>query len=86
MGARPITVHGGIGKLTTDGSVVFHACTPTSRNREPRAVSHDINVLALVKGNERYIFLYDDESRAEAPWLQWTVRGFYSVKNDPISA
>ena len=27
---------------------------------------HDINVLALVKGNERYIFLYDDASRAEA--------------------
>ena len=24
-----------------------------------------INVLALVKGNERYVFLYDDESRAE---------------------
>jgi hypothetical protein len=29
-------------------------------------VSQDINVLALVKGNERYIFLYDDASRAEA--------------------
>jgi hypothetical protein len=29
-------------------------------------VSHDINVLALVKGNERYIFLYDDASRTEA--------------------
>lgn len=26
---------------------------------------HDINVLALVKGEERYIFLYDDSSRAE---------------------
>lgn len=26
----------------------------------------DINVLALVKGSERYIFLYDDERRAEA--------------------
>ena len=37
-----------------------------SCNREQRAVSHDINVLALVKGNERYIFLYDDASRAEA--------------------
>ena len=37
-----------------------------SCNREHRAVSHDINVLALVKGNERYIFLYDDASRAEA--------------------
>jgi hypothetical protein len=30
------------------------------------AVSQDINVLALVKGAERYVFLYDDASRAEA--------------------
>lgn len=29
-------------------------------------MSQDINVLALVKGQERYVFLYDDESRAEA--------------------
>jgi hypothetical protein len=29
-------------------------------------VGHDINVLALVKGQERYVFLYDDESRAES--------------------
>jgi hypothetical protein len=29
-------------------------------------VSQDINVLALVKGAERYVFLYDDASRAEA--------------------
>jgi len=28
-------------------------------------VNRDINVLALIKGTERYIFLYDDESRAE---------------------
>jgi hypothetical protein len=28
-------------------------------------VQQDINVLALVKGGERYIFLYDDASRAE---------------------
>jgi hypothetical protein len=26
----------------------------------------DINVLALVKGNERYVFLYDDKNRADA--------------------
>lgn len=26
----------------------------------------DINVLALVKGSERYIFLFDDSQRAEA--------------------
>jgi hypothetical protein len=29
------------------------------------AVNQDINVLALVKGMERYVFLYDDASRAE---------------------
>lgn len=28
-------------------------------------MTHDINVLALVKGSERYVFLYDDSSRAE---------------------
>jgi len=28
-------------------------------------MSQDINVLALVKGPERYVFLYDDSSRAE---------------------
>ncbi len=28
-------------------------------------MSQDINVLALVKGSERYVFLYDDLSRAE---------------------
>ncbi|MBI3332050.1 hypothetical protein HYZ99_03770 [Candidatus Peregrinibacteria bacterium] len=27
--------------------------------------SYDINVLALVKGEERYVFMYDDEHRAE---------------------
>lgn len=28
-------------------------------------MNQDINVLALVKGSERYVFLYDDSSRAE---------------------
>lgn len=28
-------------------------------------LSDDINVLALVKGEERYLFLYNDETRAE---------------------
>ena len=27
--------------------------------------SRDINVIALVKGSERYVFLFDDESREE---------------------
>lgn len=29
-------------------------------------MNDDINVLALVKGKERYIFLYDDSQQAEA--------------------
>ena len=37
---------------------------PLPRQEIP-AVSQDINVLALVKGVERYVFLYDDSSRAE---------------------
>ena len=28
-------------------------------------MNQDINVLALVKGDERYVFLYDDDNRAE---------------------
>lgn len=32
---------------------------------EPQEVTQDINVLALVKGEERYIFLYDDSRRAQ---------------------
>ena len=28
-------------------------------------MTQDINVLALVKGSERYVFLYDDSNRAE---------------------
>lgn len=28
-------------------------------------MTQDINVLALVKGDERYVFLYDDDRRAE---------------------
>ena len=29
-------------------------------------MTQDINVLALVKGEERYIFLFDDERRSDA--------------------
>jgi hypothetical protein len=35
------------------------------RDRET-PVSEDINVLALVKGEERYIFLYDDGHKSDA--------------------
>ena len=31
-----------------------------------RIVNDSIRVLALVKGEERYVFMYDDASRAEA--------------------
>src|SRR5208283_4043703 len=39
--------------------------TTDSQGRIETAMSQDINVLALVKGEERYVFLYDDASRAE---------------------
>ena len=29
-------------------------------------MTQDINVLALVKGDERYVFLFDDDNRGEA--------------------
>jgi hypothetical protein len=35
------------------------------QSRRTAKVSQDINVLALVKGSERYVFLYDDASKAE---------------------
>lgn len=28
-------------------------------------MAHELNVLALVKGGERYVFVFDDESRAK---------------------
>ena len=27
-------------------------------------MGHELNVLALIKGQERYVYVYDDESRA----------------------
>jgi len=40
-------------------------------------VTQDINVLALVKGQERYVFLYDDAHRAE------TLRMFGRYASNP---
>ena len=37
-----------------------------SNTRAEPSVTQDINVLALVKGEERYIFLYDDEHKSDA--------------------
>jgi hypothetical protein len=38
----------------------------TARPTQETLVTQDINVLALVKGEERYIFLYDDQHKSEA--------------------
>ena len=38
--------------------------TSTASGRRWR-LTHELNVLALIKGQERYIFVYDDESREE---------------------
>jgi hypothetical protein len=35
------------------------------RNREADLVPREFNILALIKGEERFVFVYDDESRAE---------------------
>src|SRR6476659_8539541 len=40
--------------------------SPTPAVNGVPVVNDDINVLALIKGKERYIFLYDDSQRAEA--------------------
>ena len=37
----------------------------TSRRREIDSVKDEVNVLAMVKGEERYVFLYDDANRVE---------------------
>jgi len=58
-GNRPITQQEHKTQVRTVGR------RPLPRQEIP-AVSQDINVLALVKGAERYVFLYDDASRAEA--------------------
>jgi hypothetical protein len=40
-------------------------------------MSQDVNVLAMVKGEERYVFLYDDDSKAE------TLRTFGRYASNP---
>ena len=40
-------------------------------------MTQDINVLALVKGSERYVFLFDDENRSE------TLRTLGRYASDP---
>jgi hypothetical protein len=58
--------HASPGLLATApaNSSVFHSARCSKQ--EVRIVTRDINVLALVKGQERYIFLFDDGNRSEA--------------------
>jgi hypothetical protein len=35
------------------------------RNREAALAPREFNILALIKGEERYVFVYDDDSRAQ---------------------
>src|SRR6516225_4203954 len=43
-----------------------HHCDPDdqtpARGRRGRDMRREYNVLALIKGNERYVFVYDDET------------------------
>lgn len=48
-----------------------------AEERSISTVTQDINVLALVKGSERYIFLYDDDQRSE------TLRAFGRFASNP---
>jgi hypothetical protein len=45
-------------------------------------VTQELNVLALFKGNERFIFVYDDESRDE---LIDTIRNTAANPRTPIN-
>lgn len=48
-------------------------------SRSPR-VRRELNVLALVKGNERFVFVYDDDSREEL------IEVFRNLAADPEAA
>ena len=51
--------------VTADRPITTQGSLSICGREEIPAVNQDINVLALVKGAERYVFLYDDASRAE---------------------
>jgi len=52
--------------LPWNGTIEAGLSTESACRTESSTVNNDdINVLALVKGRERYIFLYDDSQRAE---------------------
>lgn len=48
-----------------DGSTRVATMAKPAVSRRRFEVSEDINVLALVKGDERYIFLYSDSNRSQ---------------------
>ena len=48
-----------------DSNVELLTLPLTDTTQGQAAVNHDINVLALVKGEERYVFLYTESNRAE---------------------
>ena len=50
----------------TNPANVGHPPAPPPTVNGVKVVNDDINVLALIKGKERYIILYDDSQRAEA--------------------
>lgn len=58
-----------LASMTGDGRYPSGSATRSRLPSDPwnaSMPSRDINVIALVKGGERYVFLYDDDSRAEA--------------------
>ena len=52
--------------VATEPALWTQGCTCAAAWRDAAVNDDDINVLALVKGRERYIFLFEDTQRAEA--------------------
>jgi len=53
-----------IGESENSHKTTFFSAGLWRVDKGENIVSQDINVLAMVKGQERYVFLFDDESRA----------------------
>jgi hypothetical protein len=64
---RPITLTAAAAARTTQVGALLQlpAWRHLFAHGGTRKVSQDINVLALVKGEERYVFLFDDAHKAE---------------------
>lgn len=61
---RPAARNDRSGRSPAGSQVDSTVASLTSRasNAEGTGVRHELNVLALVKGEERYVFVYDDDS------------------------